>query len=120
MAALGDKDVRWFDVAVYDAFGVSGFERLCDFNSPVQYLLERLRPASNSVLQCCTVQILHDYEGLPVHLVNLVDGANVGVVERRGGFGFALKAGERLRSLATSSGRNLRATERLSLTSSAL
>jgi hypothetical protein len=49
------------------------------------------------VLQCRSVQILHDDKGLPVHLVNLVDGANVRVVQRRGGFGFTLKAGERLR-----------------------
>ena len=33
MAALGNKDVGWLNVAVNDAFGVSGFERLGNLNA---------------------------------------------------------------------------------------
>ena len=40
---------------------------------------------------------LHDDEGLPILLIDLVNCADAGVVEGRSRFGFALKTAERLR-----------------------
>ena len=43
------------------------------------------------------VQKLHGNEGLPVLIVNFINGADVRMVQCRGSFRFALKAGEGLR-----------------------
>ena len=53
--------------------------------------------ARDLVLQRHAIQKLHGNKGLAVLVVNFVDGANVGMVQRRCSFGFALKAAERLR-----------------------
>ena len=49
------------------------------------------------MLQRHAVQKFHGDEGLPILLADVVDGADVGMVQRRRGLGFALKAGEGLR-----------------------
>ena len=48
-----------------------------------------------------------------------MDGANVGMIKRRGGLSLALKAVQGRRIGGNSSGRNFRATLRFNLTSSA-
>jgi hypothetical protein len=53
-------------------------------------------------------------------LPDLMDRADIGVVQGRCSLGFALETGQRLGSRATSEGRNFRATKRCSRVSSAL
>ena len=55
------------------------------------------RPPGDAMLQRHAVEKLHGDEGLAIVLSDLVDGADVGMIERRGRLRFALKAGERLR-----------------------
>ena len=50
------------------------------------------RTARDAVLQGLAFEELHDDEGLTVFLVDLVDGADVGMVQGRSGARFALKA----------------------------
>ncbi len=49
------------------------------------------------MLQGHTFEKFHGDEGLAIILADIVDGADVGMVESRSGLGFALKAGEGLR-----------------------
>jgi hypothetical protein len=49
------------------------------------------------VFQGDAFEEFHGDESLAVLLTDIVDGADVGMVERRGGLGFALKTGEGLR-----------------------
>ncbi len=51
VAALGDEYVCGLDVAVDDAFRVGGFERVGNFDSPVEHLLERLWLATDVMFQ---------------------------------------------------------------------
>jgi hypothetical protein len=60
------------------------------------------RTPRNAMLQ--PIQELRGDEGLPVLIINLVDGADIGMVKCRGCLRFALKAGQGLGSRATSSG----------------
>ncbi len=53
--------------------------------------------ARDSVLQRQAVQKLHGDEGTALLLANVVNGADVGVVQCGRGLGFTLKAGQRLR-----------------------
>jgi hypothetical protein len=43
------------------------------------------------------IEKLHSNEGLPLLVINLVDRADVRMIQCRGSFGFAMKTGERLR-----------------------
>src|SRR5215831_9035682 len=45
------------------------------------------------------IEKFHDDEGLPMLVIDLVNGANVGMIERGGGFGLSLKTAENLRVL---------------------
>jgi len=55
------------------------------------------RTPSDAMFQGRAVQKLHGNESLPVLLADVVNRADVGVIQCRCGLGFALKAGERLR-----------------------
>jgi hypothetical protein len=49
------------------------------------------------VLQRCTFQKLYGNERLPILLANIVNRADIGMVESRGGLRFAFETGQRLR-----------------------
>src|SRR6266478_5413794 len=55
------------------------------------------RTAGNHWLQRHAIQEFHGYEGTAVLLANVVDRADVGVIQCGCGLGFALKTGECLR-----------------------
>ena len=79
------------------------------------------RAAADQMLERRAVEELHDDEGASVFFADVVDGADVGMIQRGRGLGFALKALQRLADLAArSSGRNFRATKRPRRVSSAL
>ncbi len=80
MAALGDKNVCRFDVAVDDTFGVSYVEAVRDLDTEIEDGVHFHRPPADAVLQRDTVQILHHDVGLPVFLPDLVNRANVWVI----------------------------------------
>src|SRR5882672_4290390 len=75
-----------------DAFGMRGIETVGNFNGQIEQRFGVDGTAVDAVLQGLAFKELHDDESLAVFLVDLVDGADVGMVQRRGGAGFALKA----------------------------
>ena len=96
VAALGDEEVGGLDVAVNDAFGVSGIERVGNFDGEVEEAVKLHGTAGDEVLQSLTLQAFHGDKSPAVFFADVVDGADVGMVESGGGFGFAAKAAERL------------------------
>ena len=98
LSALRDEDVGRLDVAMDDAVLVRGVERVGDLDAEVEDLVGLERPADDEpVLQRFAFHQLHDDEGLPVRLVDVVDRADVRVLERGSGPRLALEALERLR-----------------------
>ena len=68
-----------------------GFERICDLDGDLQNLKPWQRFAGDHVLEGGPLQQFHHDEGLSLELVNLVDSADVGMIETGGGAGLALK-----------------------------
>src|SRR5712692_2631959 len=75
-----------------DALRVRRLQRVSNLNPQLQHPLRLQRLSSDQVLQRLPVQKLHGDERLAFGLVNRVDRADVGVVERRSGLGFALES----------------------------
>ena len=95
-AALGDEEVGGLDVAVDDIFGVSGVESVGNFDGKCKERVEFHGAAGDAMLERGALQKFHSDEGLAVLFADIVDGADVGVIERRGGLSFPFKTGEGL------------------------
>ena len=83
--ALGHKDIGGLDIAVNDILGVRGVERVSDLDGQREQAIEFERMAGDHMLQRRAIQKLHGDEGLAVLFANVVDGADVGMVQCRSG-----------------------------------
>ena len=92
MAALSDKDVRRLDVAMDDALSVGSGQRVRHLDRNFQQLIHLHRLAMDTRLQALALQLLHHDEGMPVVILNFVDGADGGVVQQAGGARLTLEA----------------------------
>jgi hypothetical protein len=81
---------------MHDAFGVRGVERVGGIDSQRQQRFDFHRASGDGVLQRLPVETLHGDEGGPGFLADVVNGANVGMVQRGCRFGFAAKTFEGL------------------------
>ena len=96
VSALGHKQVRRFDIPVDDAFGVSRVERVGNLDGEGQNQFGFHRSPADAMLQRHAIQKLHSDERLSVLLANVVDRADIGVIQGGSSLRFALKAAERL------------------------
>ena len=71
-------------------------ERIGDLDAQIEHRLDLQRLAGNPVPERLPLQQFHGDEGSPIGLVNLVDRADVRVIQRGCGLGFALKTAEGL------------------------
>jgi hypothetical protein len=78
-------------VAVDDALGVCRIEGVGNLDRQVQKLRRLHGLPTNAVLERLALQKLHGDEGLALVLVDVVDRADVGVVEGGAGLGLALE-----------------------------
>ncbi len=97
MATLGDEDVCRLDVAVDNTFSVSGVERVGDINCNRKQHFEIQRAARDAVLQRDALEIFHRDERPSGFFADVVDRADVRVIQSGGRLRFALKPAERLR-----------------------
>ena len=96
MAPLGDKDIGRLDVTVHDAFGVRRIEPICDLDCRHQQVFDLHGLPGDAVLQGYTLEILHGDKALAFMFADFVNGADVGVVQGRGGARFPAEAFQRL------------------------
>src|SRR6266404_6805741 len=80
VAALGDEDVCRLDVAVHDAFGVRGVQRIGKFNRKGEQDFNLDGIAVDAVLERLPIEVFHGDETLAVVFANFVDGADVRVI----------------------------------------
>ena len=111
VAAVGDENVRGLDVAMDDSLAVRGIEGVGHFDRQGEQALELHRPALDQVLQGLAAEALHHDEEMAIVLADFVDGADVGMVQRRSGAGFAAEAFESLGILGSIVGKKLQGDE---------
>src|ERR1700722_2945654 len=107
IAPLRHKKVRGLDVSVNNAAGVGRIEPIGNLYAQIEQLSNLKWTALDQVLQGRTFEILHGDEGLTLLLADIVDGADVGMVQRRGGLGLTLEAAESLGILGDFIGQEL-------------
>ena len=78
-------------------FSVSGVECVRNLDSQRQHRLHLQRTSDNAVLERHAIEKFHDDKRHSILLVDLMDGANIRMIQGRRGFGFALKSAQSLR-----------------------
>jgi hypothetical protein len=111
VAALGNKDVGRLDVAVDDALGMRGVEAVGNLDGQREHGFVTQRLSADEVFQADAVQKLHGDEGLLTVFADFVDGADVGMIESRGGTRLATKAFQGLRVLREAIGQEFEGYE---------
>ncbi len=76
--ARSDEDVRRLDVAMDDAGGMRGVQRVGNLDPCAEPRIYTERAGGEPILQRRTLQVLHDDERKPVLLADVMDGADVG------------------------------------------
>jgi hypothetical protein len=82
MTALGDENIGGLYVAVNNSLGMSGIERVGDLDREREEQVRFHRTIADAVFQRHAVEKLHDDEGFPVVLADLVNRADVRVIQR--------------------------------------
>jgi hypothetical protein len=91
VSALGHKDIGGLDVAVYDAFAVGGVQSIGDFNCEGKQRLIVQDISDYLVFQGRAIEKLHGNEPSPFLFSNVMNRADIGMIERGGCLSFALK-----------------------------
>ena len=97
MSAFGDEDVGRLDIAMHDPFRVSGVEGVRDFDGKREHNFQIQRTTGNAVLERHAVQEFHGDECLSILLADVVNGADVWMIEGGRRLSLALETPERLR-----------------------
>src|SRR5580658_8273559 len=92
LSSIRGEYVRGLDVPMDDPLRMCRIQCICNLDAQIEYRLELQRLASDSVPERLPLQQFHGDEGSPIGLVNLVDRADVRVVQRGGCLSLPLKA----------------------------
>ena len=96
VAAPRDKDVQRLEVAVDNRAFVCCLESVGDLESEMEKCLQIQRPTANLGCQRLAFEQLHGDKALSILLSNVINGANVWMVQGGGSFSFALESSDGL------------------------
>ena len=111
VAAIGNEDVRRLNIAMDDSPDVRGIESIGHFNREREQALELHGPAVDQMFQRLAAEALHHDEQMSIVLADFVDGADVGMIQRRSSPRLAAKAFEGLRILGRIVGKKFQGNE---------
>ena len=93
-AVGSDLDIGGFEIAMDDALVVRGFERLRDLPRDSQRFVERNPALSDAIGQRQALDVFHDERRHTAGALEAVDTCDVGMIQQREHFGFALEPGK--------------------------
>jgi len=96
MTISSNEDVRWFDVAMDDTFRVRSVQTVSHANRHFEQLFQLHGPTSNDVFQCLAFQKLHSDERAAVFFADVMNRANVWMIQCRSCLRLSLKPCQRL------------------------
>jgi hypothetical protein len=96
-STLDKKYIRGLDIAVDNAFGMRRIEAVGDLNADLQQLGNLDGPPGDPVLERLALQQFHGDKRPAFELADVVNRADIRMVERRGCARFAMKPLDRLR-----------------------
>jgi hypothetical protein len=79
-----------------DSFRVGRVQGISDLDADVEHRFDFKGLSSNQVPKSLSLEEFHRDEGSAICLINLVDRADMRVIQQRGGFSFALEAAQGL------------------------
>src|SRR2546429_7868888 len=91
VAARSNEDVRGFHIAMNNSGCMCGRKCVGDLTAEGERALERYRLRINEVAESASFQLLHDDEWTPFVLADVIDRADVGMIERGCGLGLPAK-----------------------------
>src|SRR6266446_10651988 len=94
---IRDKNIRGLDVAMNNSFGVRGIQRVGDLDAQREQCFQFDGTPGDAVLQRRAFQKFHDNERSPVLFADVMDRADVGMIQGRRSLRFALETGESMR-----------------------
>src|SRR5947207_216103 len=97
MTSLGDEDVCGLNVAMNDALSVGGLERVSDFSDERKQAFRFQRLAPDQIAEREAIEELHCDKSAALLFADIVQRADIWVVERGSSLGFTTKTDERLR-----------------------
>ena len=95
-AGAGDDDVGWFQIAMHDARGVRGCQRVADLDRIAESRARCQRALAHHLRQGAPGHVFHDDAAPPVGLDDVVNGRDVRVIQRRQRLRFALEPGKQI------------------------
>jgi hypothetical protein len=111
VTTLGDEDVGWLDVAMHNPGSMGRVQRVGNFGSQGQQDFGFQRPSRDSILKCQAIEKLHGDKRLVLVPANLIDRADVGMIEGRSGAGLAAKPFQSMRIIGHIFGEELESDE---------
>src|SRR5882762_6528596 len=99
LSPLHEKYIRRLDVAVHDSFRVRRVEPVSDLNTDLQKFRNFDGLPANAVLECLAFEQLHSDKRPTFEFSNIVNRADVRMIEQGGGARFAAESLDRLRVL---------------------
>ena len=107
LPAPGDEDVGRLDVPVNDPFGVRGLQTVGHLERHREDLVHPQPLPEDALLQRLALEQLHRNEVLPLMLVDVVDGADVRMIQGGGRLGLPLESLQRMAVLGQLFGQEL-------------
>ena len=97
VSAVRDKDVSGLNIAMNDSFGVRGIEGVGDLDSQRDQCFQFHGTPGGAVLQRRAFQKLHGNKRFPILFADVIDSADVGMIQGRCGLCFSLKPDKAMR-----------------------
>ena len=88
-----DDDIGGFEVAMGDAVNVRMCKGVGDLNAMANHGLRRKPARGHEVVHPSAFHVLHHDVGTPIHVADLVNGADVGMVQLRRVLSFPPQSG---------------------------